>query len=893
MSITNLVKIQNKYLKINQNNYQEKVFFTWQNGGSPSPNNQFIPYGNVYQINKDIPWGDSWGQDQRTDHHIKIQVGNQSWYVWQSGEYIRVGEDLNTPQQKIIDGDNHQGGDKILIVQEDGSLRLKNCTSDITHLKVIQNRYQEAVYFTYQDGGGINPNNQSINCGHDENINQNIPWGDNPPFNHNQLTDHHIKIRIGDKSWYVWQSGNYIRVGENLNTPQRPSIGGDSHQGGDKVLIVQENGSLHLENWDKWQQNREHMLIKEFEIVAITNESDKEQTIGNQTFEPWQAQVIETITYPRPNSINCYGNVREKCLKGLIFTKDGNWRLYNWDEVKIVQRTRIEEIGKLQSGEIVCYETKKEGFSPLERSITKFEKAQDISGKNITIYPNQTYQKITGFGGAFTDAAAKNIKEMSRTSQNEILEAYFGSDGIGYSVGRVPMGSTDFSTESYSYVNATVEDKSLSNFNLSHWDVNYKIPLIQAANSKRQAANAKPLTLFSSVWTAPPWMKEDYRSDNHWIGGKLKTDCYKPWANYFVKFFESYAEYDTYANNNNQEVADTARSKVSDPLAFWGCTVQNEPSGAFDNQNLLDWGAEKFRKISQVSLKVTWESMEFPPDAQANFIGNYLGLKLDNNRHLGKDGERIKIMCYEDQKNGLGLSKMPDGPQNTLNSLHNQRKDQFVDGIAFHWYQKNIRALWNPPITGDPWCANSLSDTDKWLHENGFSDKFLLATEACQGCFPQDPIGPAHDLDTKWERAEDYGKDIITDLNNGTVGWMDWNLALDMEGGPNWAGNNCDALVLCDSYNDAFYMQPMFYYFAHFTKFMTPDSVSIRAELNVSGDVRCTACKTPDNQIVVVVQNASDQSPSYWINIENHGYLHVDNMAPHSIRTFVIPTQEA
>ena len=32
---------------------------------------------------------------------------------------------------------------------------------------------------------------------------------------------------------------------------------------------------------------------------------------------------------------------------------------------------------------------------------------------------------------------------------------------------------------------------------------------------------------------------------------------------------------------------------------------------------------------------------------------------------------------------------------------------------------------------------------------------------------------------------------MINDFNNGTVGWTDWNIVLDENGGPNHVGNFC------------------------------------------------------------------------------------------------------
>lgn len=45
-----------------------------------------------------------------------------------------------------------------------------------------------------------------------------------------------------------------------------------------------------------------------------------------------------------------------------------------------------------------------------------------------------------------------------------MLDAYFGPSGIEYSVGRIPMGSCDFSVEQYSF------DDVPGDYNLTHFD---------------------------------------------------------------------------------------------------------------------------------------------------------------------------------------------------------------------------------------------------------------------------------------------------------------------------------------------------------------------------------------------------------------------------------------
>lgn len=100
--------------------------------------------------------------------------------------------------------------------------------------------------------------------------------------------------------------------------------------------------------------------------------------------------------------------------------------------------------------------------------------------------------------------------------------------------------------------------------------------------------------------------------------------------------------------------------------------------------------------------------------------------------------------------------------------------------------------------------------------------KILLSTEGCN-C----PGVSWND----WIRAERLGHDIIFDMNNFAQGWIDWNLLLDFEGGPNHKGNLCDASIIASPDYSDIHIQPKFHYFGHFSKFITPDSVRIHTAI--------------------------------------------------------------
>ena len=65
----------------------------------------------------------------------------------------------------------------------------------------------------------------------------------------------------------------------------------------------------------------------------------------------------------------------------------------------------------------------------------------------ISLLENERYQEILGFGGAFTDSAGFNINLMEDdTLISKIVEAYYSSAALDYSLGRLNMGGCDFST---------------------------------------------------------------------------------------------------------------------------------------------------------------------------------------------------------------------------------------------------------------------------------------------------------------------------------------------------------------------------------------------------------------------------------------------------------------
>lgn len=90
-------------------------------------------------------------------------------------------------------------------------------------------------------------------------------------------------------------------------------------------------------------------------------------------------------------------------------------------------------------------------------------------------------------------------------------------------------------------------------------------------------------------------------------------------------------------------------------------------------------------------------------------------------------------------------------------------------------------------------------------------------------------------------------------MNHWSVGWMDWNLALDETGGPNWLNNYIDAAIMVNPDKDEFYKLPIYYAIKHFSRFVNRDS--IRVSITDTDSIKSSAFETPSGEVVVVLYN--------------------------------------
>ncbi len=163
-------------------------------------------------------------------------------------------------------------------------------------------------------------------------------------------------------------------------------------------------------------------------------------------------------------------------------------------------------------------------------SVGQFYESATHEKPLLNIYPVKR-QTVLGFGGAFTDSAAYNYSLLDDAGKQEVLEALFGTSGLGYTFCRLCIASSDFAPEPYGFL--AEGDTTLATFSIDH-DRKYILPFVKDA----LAFTGGNLTLFASPWSPPAFMK-----DNQTImqGGKLLPQYYELYAEYLIKFLRAYA----------------------------------------------------------------------------------------------------------------------------------------------------------------------------------------------------------------------------------------------------------------------------------------------------------------------------------------------------------------
>jgi glucosylceramidase len=452
----------------------------------------------------------------------------------------------------------------------------------------------------------------------------------------------------------------------------------------------------------------------------------------------------------------------------------------------------------------------------------------------LEIDPAATHQELAGFGASFTESSAWNLACLPEARRLEVLTRLFSPEaGMGFTLTRTHINSCDYSLRHYSYADSG--DIALKSFSIAEDRAEFTgqendevrgiemddpafdlLPMIKAA----QQIPGADFRVVASPWSPPSWMKEGEHAEM--TGGHLKRDkgadgrliYYDIWARYLVSYVEAYEK---------------------EGVSLWALTPQNEPGHA-----------EHAR----------WDTCYWSAEWQREFIADYLGPEL----------ERAGLLDTDDLTAGLELYAFDHNKADLLDFapvvLDDPAAAKYVRGIAIHWYAINLGGK-------QDFRGAALSELGRL-----YPDKVILHTESSIDLHPDDPVGQYWDPENQdWTRGRftpfsQYAIDIITDLNHGVSGYIDWCMVLSATGGPNPYDNFNSASVLVDTQKDLVLYTPLYYLLGHFSKFIRPGALRLAVSGDLPEGIHATAARNIDGSTVMVVFNDNAEPMVYTANLD-------------------------
>jgi glucosylceramidase len=271
--------------------------------------------------------------------------------------------------------------------------------------------------------------------------------------------------------------------------------------------------------------------------------------------------------------------------------------------------------------------------------------------QTIEVNDTQSYQTIDGFGYTLTGGSAQVINQLNTQKKQELLQELFDSatNSIGVSYLRLSIGASDLNAAPFTYndIPAGQTDSGLTNFSLA-LDMNSVISLL------KEILIINPnIKIIATPWSAPVWMKDN----NSFIGGKLQTQYYDVYAQYFVKYIQ--------------------KMKL-EGITINAITPQNEPENPYNNPSMIMTALE-----------------------QANFIKNSLGPAFLTANIT------TKIIIFDHNC---------DNPQYPITILNDPKANPFIDGSAFHLYAGDISAL---STVHNAFPNKNIYFTEQWTQSTG------------------------------------------------------------------------------------------------------------------------------------------------------------------------------
>lgn len=258
---------------------------------------------------------------------------------------------------------------------------------------------------------------------------------------------------------------------------------------------------------------------------------------------------------------------------------------------------------------------------------------------------------------------------------------------------------------------------------------------------------------------------------------------------------------------------------------------------------------------NEPEAKQTWASCKYDPTEEAMLAVDYIYEEL---KAEGLE-DKIKIVILDHNRDIMF--------RRVRETLAYKNAKDIVWGIAYHWY------------------GSDKSEILTMAHEI-YPKQHLIFTEGCVELVNNSGSTSSKAGIGAWKHGEIYGHNMINDFNNYAEGWVDWNLVLDENGGPNYAGNYCEAPVMLNTQTGEVVYNISYYYIGHFSRYIKPGAKRVLCLNDSDKGIYSVAYKNPDGQIIVVVQNELNKRNRIALAIDGKGTN--TEVPPHSITTYIL-----
>jgi glucosylceramidase len=262
-------------------------------------------------------------------------------------------------------------------------------------------------------------------------------------------------------------------------------------------------------------------------------------------------------------------------------------------------------------------------------------------------------------------------------------------------------------------------------------------------------------------------------------------------------------------------------------IPIWGISIENEPMAT-----------------------QKWESCIYTAEEERDFLKNHLGPVMKNAGYGDK-----KIIVWDHNRDLMH--------QRANVIFSDPEAAKYAWGMGFHWYET--------------WAGGTPMFENVGKVNEAFPTKNLLFTEGCVERFDASKY-------QLWANGVRYGTSMIHDFNNGTVGWTDWNILLDQNGGPNHVGNFCFAPIHADTRTNELIYTPSYYYIGHFSKFIRPNAKRVSTTVSRSSLIS-TSFINSNGKMVTVVMNQSKEKVVYNLCVGTQATA--ISILPNAIQTLV------